>query len=219
MFLWPLRLALKIFGAVVLAIVLYLAVTLVQVWLTSRQNDPQPAGAIVVMGAAQYDGVPSPDQAARLNEAVTLYHEGMAHLVVATGSKEKGDQFTEAQAGARYLEYKGIPATDVLEAGGSDSYQNLVDAAAILKPRKVTTILIATDPFHEHRCLSIATEVGLTAYPTPTRTSPISGFSTVPYFVKEAVAVGIGRIIGYQHLSQLHADLGELGIPDLRWVR
>ena len=79
-------------------------VTLVQVWLTSRQYDPHPAGAILVMGAAQYDCVPSPDLQARLDQALTLYHQGYAHLIMVTGSKQPGDKCTEAESGAMYLE-------------------------------------------------------------------------------------------------------------------
>jgi uncharacterized SAM-binding protein YcdF (DUF218 family) len=206
--LWPLRLALKII-AVVLAIgVVYFGVTLVQVWLTSREYDPQPAAAIVVMGAAQYNGIPSPDLRSRLDEAAKLYHQGVSPLLVVTGSKEKGDRFTEAQAGARYLEGGGVPAKAILQAGGSDSYQNLADAAQLLKPRRATTVLITTDPFHEDRSMAIAAEVGLRALPAPTRTSPIGGWALLPYFVKETFAVGIGRIIGYHNLSTLQANFG-----------
>ena len=73
-------------------IVLYFGVTLVQVWLTSRQYDPHPAGAILVMGAAQYDCVPSPDLQARLDQAATLYHQGYAHLIMVTGEQAAGRQ-------------------------------------------------------------------------------------------------------------------------------
>ena len=73
----PVRLALKVVGLVVAGLLIYFAVTLVQVWLTSRHYDPRQAQAIVVMGAAQYDGVPSPDLRARLDEALLLYHQGM----------------------------------------------------------------------------------------------------------------------------------------------
>ncbi len=197
------RLALKIFCVVVTAAVVYLAVTLVQVWLTSRQYDPRPAGAIVVMGAAQYNGVPSPDLRARLSEALLLYRQGHSRFVVVTGNKEPGDHYTEAQAGDRYLVDNGVPADDIAEVGGDDSWQNLSEAAPVLKGRQATTVLMVTDPFHEHRSLAIATDVGLTAYPTPTRTSPISGAATVPYFLKETLGVGLGRIIGYQHLHSL----------------
>jgi uncharacterized SAM-binding protein YcdF (DUF218 family) len=199
----PFRLVFKIVFLLVLGVVVYFAVTLVQVWLTSRQYDPRPAQAIVVMGAAQYDGVPSPDLRARLNEALLLFHQGYADVVTVTGNKEKGDQFTEAEAGARYLETKGVPSADIVEAGGDDTWQSLSDVAPKLKARGDTKILMVTDPFHEDRSMAIASQLGLTPYPTPTQTSPITGWSTVPYFLKEALGVGLGRIIGYQHLHAL----------------
>jgi uncharacterized SAM-binding protein YcdF (DUF218 family) len=201
--LWPLRLALKIVAVVVAVIVVYFGVTLVQVWLTSRQYDPRPSGAIVVMGAAQYNGLPSPVLRARLDEAIMLFHQGYAHFVVVTGSKERGDRYTEAQASARYLVFHRLPPADIAQVGGDDSWQNLSEAAPVLKSRGATTVLLVTDPFHEHRSLAIATEVGLTAYPTPTRTSPIRGAAAIPYFMKETLGVGLGRIIGYQHLHSL----------------
>jgi uncharacterized SAM-binding protein YcdF (DUF218 family) len=199
----PLRLVLKIFLLLVLAVVVYFAVTLVQVWLTSRHYDARPAQAIVVMGAAQYDGVPSPDLRARLDEAVLLFHQGDAGVVAVTGSKEKGDEFTEAEAGARYLETKGVPSTAIVEAGGDDTWQSLSDVAPMLKARGDTEVLMVTDPFHEDRSMAIASQLGLTPYPTPTRSSPITGWATVPYFLKEAVGVSLGRVVGYQHLHAL----------------
>jgi len=208
MLLGPIRLVLKIFALIVTLVVAYFAVTLVQVWLTSRMYSPRTADAIVVMGAAQYDGVPSPDLRARLNEALLLFRRGFAHVVIVTGNKQKGDAFTEAQAGERYLQSQGVPKADIRQVGGDDSYQNLADAAPAVRSSGGTTALIVTDPFHEDRSMAIASDLGLRPYPTPTRTSPITGWSTVPYFLKETVGVGIGRMVGYQHLSQLHADLG-----------
>lgn len=193
---------------VVVGIVVYLGVTLVQVWLTGRHYDPRPAQAIVVMGAAQYNGVPSPDLAARLNEAELLWREHLAPLVVVTGSKEPGDVFTEAQASARYLEATGIPAADIVQVGGRDSWSNLSQAAGVLLDRGDRQVLVVTDRFHEDRSLAIATSVGLTGYPTPTTTSPIQGWPAVPYYLKEAVGVALGRIIGFDHLSSVHSSLG-----------
>jgi uncharacterized SAM-binding protein YcdF (DUF218 family) len=191
-----------------LALLIYFVVTGVQVWLTSRESDPVPASAIVVMGSAQYNGVPSPDLRARLDEALALYRRGLAPLIVVTGYKEPGDHFTESEAGGTYLEGHGVPRSAVVEVGGSDSYENLADANAVLKARGDVTVLIATDPFHEDRSLAIARELGLMPFPTPTRTSPISGFAAVPYFMKEAIAVGIGRVTGYRELSALRLGLG-----------
>jgi uncharacterized SAM-binding protein YcdF (DUF218 family) len=198
------RLALKIFTLFVVAILIYLAVSLVQVWLTSREYDPHPAAAILVMGAAQDNGVPTLDLQARLDEALMLYRNGEAHLIMVTGNKEKGDVYTEAEASANYLEKKGVPASAILQAGGDNSYENVAEAAPELKARNATTILMTTDPFHEARSMAIASTLGLSPSPTPTRTSPITGWSTVPYFIKEAVGVGLGRIFGYNHLEWLH---------------
>ena len=189
----PLRWALRIVVFVVAAMVLYFGITLVQVWLTSRQYDPHPAGAILVMGAAQDDCVPTKDLAARLDEAAILYHQGYAHLIMVTGSKQPGDTCTEAQSGARYLEKtKGVPSSAILEAGGNDSYQNIADAQATLKAHDATVVLVTTDPFHEDRSMAIASSLGLTPSPTPTQTSPITGWSAFPYFLKETVGVGFG---------------------------
>ncbi len=205
MLLAPLRWALRIMILFLAAIVLYFGITLVQVWLTSRQYDPHPAGVILVMGAAQDDCVPTKDLAARLDQAAILYHQGYAHLITVTGSKQPGDKCTEAQSGATYLEkLKGVPSSAILEAGGSDSYQNIADAQATLKAHGARVVLVTTDPFHEDRSMAIASHLGLIPSPTPTQTSPITGWSTVPYFLKESVGVGLGRIIGYNHLEWLH---------------
>jgi uncharacterized SAM-binding protein YcdF (DUF218 family) len=206
MILWPVRLALKIIGIVLALILAYFVITAFQVWLTSRQYDPHHASAMVVMGAAQYNGNPSPDLEARLNEALLLYRQGYARTIVVTGYKEPGDHYTEAETGARYLESKGVPASDIIQVAGSDSWENLADAAPRLKAAGDTTVLIVTDPFHEDRSMAIASSLGLTPYPTPTRTSPITGWATLPYFAKEAVGVGLGRIIGFNNLDGLHAD-------------
>ena len=207
-----LRFVLRMLALVVLVLVVYLAVTAVQVWLTSRRYQPRPAGAIVVMGAAQYDGVPSPDLRARLDEAGLLWHERYATTIMVTGAKRPGDQFTEAQAGKRYLTtVAGVPARDVLEAGGSDSWGNLANAAPVLLARGDTTVLVVTDPFHEARSLAIASSLHLDPWPTPTRTSPITGMATVPYFAKETVGVALGRIIGFDHLTAVHSSLGAVG--------
>jgi uncharacterized SAM-binding protein YcdF (DUF218 family) len=204
MLLGPLRLAFRIVSLLLVAILVYLAISLVQVWLTSREYDPHPAAAILVMGAAQDNGVPTLDLQARLNEALMLFRNGDAHLIMVTGYKEKGDVYTESEASANYLEKAGVPGDDILQAGGNSSYENVAEAAPQLKARHAITVLVTTDPFHEDRSMAIVSTLGLTPSPTPTRTSPIRGWSTVPYFIKEGVGVGLGRLFGYNHLEWLH---------------
>jgi uncharacterized SAM-binding protein YcdF (DUF218 family) len=203
-----LRFILRVVTFAVLLILVYLVVTAVQVWMTGRRYEPRAAGAIVVMGAAQYDGVPSPDLASRLDEAEILWRQHFASTIMVTGSKERGDVYTEAQASERYLVNAGIPSRDILEAGGSNTWENLSEAAPALLRRGDRTVLIATDPFHEARSLAVASSVGLNPYPTPTRTSPIKGFSTIPYYAKETVGMALGRIIGFNRLDALHSSLG-----------
>jgi uncharacterized SAM-binding protein YcdF (DUF218 family) len=198
------KLVIKIILIVVLVTAVYFVVTLVQVWLTSRESDPQPSQAIVIMGSAQYNGVPSPDLLARLEEADTLYREHLAPLFVATGAKEPGDHYTEAETEATWLEHNGVPVSAVLQVGGRTTWQNLTQAASVLDKMDLHKVLIVTDGFHEDRCLAIASELGLQPKPVPATGSPIRGWSTFPYFMKEAAAVAIGRIIGYSHLEWLH---------------
>jgi uncharacterized SAM-binding protein YcdF (DUF218 family) len=199
-----LRFVFKLATFVVSLVLIYLVITAIQVWQTGRRYEPHQAGAIVVMGAAQYNGVPSPDLAARLDEAEILWHQHYATTIMVTGSKQPGDHYTEAEASARYLMQSGIPGTDIFEAGGNDSWENLADAAPTLKDHGDTTVLMVTDPFHEARSLAIASSLGLQVSPTPTKTSPITGAATIPYYAKETVGVALGRIIGYDHLSRLH---------------
>jgi uncharacterized SAM-binding protein YcdF (DUF218 family) len=203
-----LRFVVRVVTVLVVVVLAYLVVTAVQVWLTGRRYEPHPAGAIVVMGAAQYNGVPSPDLASRLDEALVLWHQHDADHIMVTGSKEPGDRYTEAEASAHYLTEAGVPPGDIYQVGGSDSWENLAQAAPVLLAHGDDTVLMVTDPFHEARSLAIASGVGLTASPTPTRTSPIKGLATVPYYAKETVGVALGRIVGFDHLSALHASLG-----------
>jgi uncharacterized SAM-binding protein YcdF (DUF218 family) len=195
---WPLRVVLAAVGLVVA----YLLFNFAQVWWASRQNQARPAQAIVVLGAAQYNGVPSPDLRARLDQALLLWRAGLARVVVVTGGKEPGDAYTEATAGATYLEARGVPPADIVAEGtGRNSWQSLVAAASMLERRQARRVLLVSDPFHDKRIALMAGELGLTPYVSPTRTSPIRGLAVIPYFAKETVEVALGRIIGFRRLT------------------
>lgn len=192
-------------GRLVLALVgaagAYLLVSLVQVWQVGRSDQARPVDAIVVMGAAQYDGTPSPQLAARLDHAAELYLEGLAELVVVTGGKLPGDRFTEAQASQAYLVERGVPEAAILrEDAGSTSYESLEGAAALLEARDLHRVLLVSDPFHSLRIRLSAQELGLTAYVSATRTSPVTGASAFTKHVKEAGGVALGRLIGFHRL-------------------
>lgn len=207
-----LRLVWKTLLALIVLIVGYLAVTAVQVWLTSRHSDPRRAQAAVVMGAAQYNGLPSPDLTARLEDAQSLWQRRLVSLLVVTGYKEPGDRYTEAEASGRWLVDHGIPDYDIVEVGGNDSWANLSDASKSLHARNLDEVLVVTDGFHEDRSLAIATDLGLKAWPVPATRSPITGWSALPYFAKETLGVALGRVFGYSRLHDLVASgLGAVG--------
>jgi uncharacterized SAM-binding protein YcdF (DUF218 family) len=191
--------ALKVTAAVLVVAVVYVGVTFVQVWLASRHDGAHKAQAIVVFGAAQYNGRPSAVLRARLDHAADLYHQHVAPVIVVTGGRQPGDRFTEATASADYLHTKGIPDNDILrEVSGQTSWQSLAATAAFLKVRHIHDVILVSDPFHSLRIGGMAAELGLDASTSPTRTSPITGFDVATYMGRETVAVALGRIVGFR---------------------
>jgi uncharacterized SAM-binding protein YcdF (DUF218 family) len=196
-----LRRALFAGGLVVVAVVGYYLVSLYQVWSTGRSDQARPVDAIVVMGAAQYDGDPSPQLAARLDHVAELWPQGLAPLVVVTGGNQPGDRFTEAEASANYLVDHGVPADAILqEPSGHNSYESLHGAADLLAERGLSRVLIVTDPYHSLRSRLIAEEVGLTAYVSPTPTSVVTGGELLGRELREAAGVAVGRLVGFDRL-------------------
>jgi vancomycin permeability regulator SanA len=198
------KLAVKVAVALLAAVVLYLSVTFVQVWRAARHDQARPAEAIVVFGTAQYNGVPSPVLAARLDHAIELYEKDLAPVIVVTGGNQPGDQFTEATASANYLIQRGVPDEDVLrEVSGTSSWQSLAAAANFLDDRDITEVLLVSDPFHSLRIRAMASELGLDAHSSPTKTSPIRGMTEARYMARETVAVAVGRIVGFRRQASI----------------
>jgi vancomycin permeability regulator SanA len=181
----------------------YFAVSFWQVWSTGRSDQVRTVDAIVVLGAAQYDGRPSPQLAARLDHSIDLWNQGLASQLVVTGGKQEGDRFTEASASAQYLVDRGVPAAVIVqEAAGTTTYESLVGARALLDD-SVDTVLIVTDPYHAQRSKLTAAEVGFTAYVSPAPDSVVGGTKELRRELGEAAGVAVGRIIGFEQLSGL----------------
>jgi uncharacterized SAM-binding protein YcdF (DUF218 family) len=194
---WPLRVA--VLAAV--AVLGYLAISWYQVWSTGRSDQARPVDAIVVLGAAQYDGAPSPQLAARLDHVVELWPQGHAPLVVVTGGNQPGDRFTEAEASANYLVERGVPADAIVQEGaGHSTYESMRSVDDLLEARGLSSVLIVTDPYHALRSRLIAEEVGLTAYVSPTPTSVVTGGESFGRHLQEAAGVAVGRVIGFDRL-------------------
>lgn len=188
---------------VLLASAAYYVVSFWQVWSTGRSDQARNVDAIVVMGAAQYDGQPSPQLAARLDHVVELWDVGIAPLVVVTGGNQEGDRFTEAAASARYLVDRGVPESVIVqEAAGSTTHESLARARGLLD-ESVDTVLVVTDPYHALRSRLTAQEVGFTAYVSPAPDSVVGGSTELRREFAEAAGVAVGRIIGFERLSGL----------------
>ncbi|MFN5581962.1 YdcF family protein [Gemmatimonas sp.] len=174
----------------------------------SRRSSSETADAIVVLGAAQYGGRPSPVLKSRLDHALELWEADRAPHVVLTGGRRPGDLISEAAAGRRYLVRRGIPNDSMmLEPAGRTSLASIRGAAELLtasrarggtmangptesgeRPRP--RVLLVSDPFHMLRLDVLARMNGLTPLPSPTRTSPISANRAVlEYMLRESVAL------------------------------
>ena len=204
------RLLIKLGALAALAGMVYLGVTFTQVFMASRRDQAQPAEAIVVFGAAQYDGRPSPVLQARLDHAFDLYRQKLAPVIVVTGGNQPGDRFTEATASANYLLAKGVPDEDVLrEVSGKSSWQSLAAVASFLEERDIHQVLLVSDPFHSYRIAAMADELGLDAHASPTHSSPIAGLTEVRYMARETVAVAVGRITGFRRQANIDEVVSE----------
>jgi len=197
------RIARRIVGLVIGAVILYLGITFVQVWLASRRDEARHSQAIVVLGAAQYNGKPSDIYAARLEKAKQLYDAGVARTIVTAGGKKAEDNFTEARAGQLWLTRRGVPASATLAVGeGSDTLRSLRAVAQQVEARGWRTAVLVSDPWHSFRARTMAGDLGLDAWTAPTHSGPIvqERVTQVRYIVRET-----GALL-YYRLTKTPAD-------------
>ncbi len=151
----------------ILAPVVYFGWTAAGIWQTSKEDERPSSDAIVVLGAAQYDGQPSPVFKARLDHARQLYQAEVAPLIVVLGGKQAGDRFTEAQAGAAYLE-RTIPSNRVTGVkAGEDTLDSLQKFTGMAEERQIHRIVLVSDPLHLDRAREMAEDLGFEAAVSP----------------------------------------------------
>lgn len=169
------------------------------IYVFGERDEARPADAIVVLGAAQYNGRPSPVLRARLDHAVQLYERGLAPKMVFTGGVGPGDTVSEAVVGGRYAAARGVPAAAILtERSGMRSIESMRAVAAFMAENDAETAILVSDPFHMLRLRLLALRLGIEARSSPTRTSPISRDrgAELRHVVRESVVIPYTLIFG-----------------------
>ena len=187
----------------------YLAVTAGQVWSVAQRDDRRPAGAIVVLGAAQYDGVPSPVFRSRLEHTLELWRDGVAPVVVVTGGGQPGDRSNEAAAAADFLLRQGVGEAAILrEVDARTTYESLQASARLLRRRGITDAVLVSSPTHALRSLEIAEDVGLDAAVSSTRLGDVSLLTSLRWGIRETFAVAAGRLVGHRRVPRIAQLVG-----------
>ena len=164
----------RLAGAACLGLVLTGGYATYRIWSQGQTDEERPADSIVVMGAAQYNGRPSPVFAARLDHAVSLYLAGVAPRLVVTGGMAEGDRTTEAAVGRAFAISLGVPEEDILmEDQSRTTLESIRAVADVLDSNGIRTAVFVSDRPHMLRVLRMAADEGITAWGSPTRTSPI----------------------------------------------
>jgi uncharacterized SAM-binding protein YcdF (DUF218 family) len=178
------------YATVVVAAIWLLALGAVIAW--GSRDRAKASDAIVVLGAAQYWGKPSPVLRARLDHAIGLWRRGLAPLVVLTGGVGVGDTTSEAAVSRKYVLGEGIPDSVILlETSGRTTRESLRSVANMLQARDERRVILVSDPFHMLRLDILARRFGLVPYTSPTRTSPISSNAgeTWRYYITESFKI------------------------------
>lgn len=190
-----------------IALVLLVALTLVgasaiTVWRAAHNDEASHldrADLIIVLGAAQYGGTPSPVFQGRLDHAILLYQQDRADSVMVVGSKSPGDTTTEAEAGRDYLVSQGVPAGSVLvEPVGHTTYESLVGAARYMRKHGMGSAFLVSDPWHNARITRMASDLGIQGYASATWTSAATSEDTrFTGYARETFAYLYYRVFGH----------------------
>lgn len=183
------------------------AILLIAIWASfvvaivdaGRRDQAASADAIIVLGAAQYEGRPSPVLRARLDHAVSLWKLGLAPRVIVTGGEGVGDTTSEAAVGMRYLVQRGVPAESIsMDTEGLTTSQSMVAARRLLSTKSYPSVLIVSDPFHMLRLAILARRLHMIPLLSPTRTSPISTRPSqqLKYVMAESIKAPYAIVVG-----------------------
>jgi uncharacterized SAM-binding protein YcdF (DUF218 family) len=162
------------------------------------RDEAQSAAAIIVLGAAQYNGRPSPVLKARLDHAYDLYKRGLAPAIITTGSFGPDPNFSEAHVGTQYLVQRGIdPSRIITEQGGDSTYDSILAVTVLMQAKDWKSALVVSDGFHLYRLKQMFEDNGVRAYTSPAPNSPIEVASSQRFWhsLREVILVSAYRLM------------------------
>jgi uncharacterized SAM-binding protein YcdF (DUF218 family) len=166
---------------------------------SGRRDEAQRADAIVVLGAAQYEGRPSPVLKARLDHAAALWTRGLAPRMIVTGGRGVGDTTSEAAVSMRYLAQRGIPLDSIsMDMEGLTTSQSMVAVRRFLRTKSYPAVILVSDPFHMLRLAILTRRLHMIPLLSPTRTSPISTrpWQQLHYILAESIKAPYALVVG-----------------------
>ena len=184
---------------------LYISYTAYSIWSFGQRTELVRADAAVVLGAALHDGEPSPVLKGRIDHALLLYHDGVVDKLIFTGGSGGEGEISEAEAAEGYALAHGVKAGDIIiETTSTITEENLQNAITAVEQSGVTSFLIVSDPLHMKRAMTMAADLDMKAYSSPTRTSAYQSLGTkLPFLLRE-----VFFYIGYQAVSPFRSSPG-----------
>jgi uncharacterized SAM-binding protein YcdF (DUF218 family) len=182
-----------VLGAIGLAVYLFLVAR--DIRRQSNVDEARPADVILVLGAAEYRGRPSPILEARLNHALFLYRQGLAPLIITTGGKGGDPRFTEGEVGRAYLSRRGVPSEAIIvESEGETTVHSTAAAAEIMRRMNLHSCIVVSDGYHIYRVKRMLQFQGIDVHGSPRPTEPRHGWRQEWIYLKQAIAFGLWRI-------------------------
>ena len=161
----------------------------------AERDEARRADAIVVLGAAQYNGRPSPVLKARLDHALELYERELATRIIATGGQGLGAKFSEGEVSRQYLSEHGVPAEFItVENTGQSTMQSVAVVGEIMDRMRLESCIVVSDDYHMHRAKKMLEELGLTVYGSPREAAPSDDWTRRKRFLRESLSYLMWRI-------------------------
>jgi uncharacterized SAM-binding protein YcdF (DUF218 family) len=183
-------------GLIAVFLLGYIALTYYRVSQQSTLDETRPADVIIVFGAAEYSGKPSPVFRARLDHALSLYRQGIAPFIITTGGNGDDPTFTEGGVGRDYLVSAGVPEGKIIaETQGDDTSESTQRVATITRANKMTTSIVVSDGYHIYRIKRMMAAQGVTAYGSPRPgTKNLTSRQRSLLFLREVLSLTLWRL-------------------------